>query len=153
MNTSPFLYSARGLGVSPLNSAGSVNGGTMSPDTVKVNTIPILVSPFTCNAINRPLLTIADLTSQNWVIPSDPSPSYPPQNYDPSAPTYLSPFTSPYANPYQLQAMGYVQTRPGLPYWSPFGGDMDRFAAEKQAINPFANPFGSMYGDPRNTGF
>jgi hypothetical protein len=150
MSTSPFLYAAQGLAVTPINSADTGNGSTISPETIRVNTIPILVSPFTCNAVNRPLLTIADLTAQNWVVPSNPSPSYP---EDMSSPTYISPFVSPYANPYQLQAMGYVQTRPGLPYWSPFGGSLDRFAAAKQVVNPFANPFGSLYGDPRNTGF
>ncbi len=41
----------------------------------RVNRIPALVPPFTCNNVGLPLVTTPQLVSQNWVMPDGTSPT------------------------------------------------------------------------------
>ena len=37
--------------------------------SLRYNRIPALVAPFLCNNITQPLVTIGQLTAQNWILP------------------------------------------------------------------------------------
>lgn len=62
-----YIRSMPGVSTVPLPTAGIpyMAGAT----GLRYNRIPALVAPFTCNNIRQPLVTIAALTSRNWVLP------------------------------------------------------------------------------------
>jgi hypothetical protein len=68
MDAPYYLRAMPGINVVPLPSMGiPYMAGAVG---LRYNRIPALVPPFLCNAIGTPLVTIGQLTAQNWVLPA-----------------------------------------------------------------------------------